>query len=592
MASNNRLDYLYGKLNKEVEYLQYKGENTQTAAVTVDNETNTIQVDVQKVPNAVTFILGSQILATYDGSISQTINLKTFDENLFVLNSQYTQDISQINSDILNNTQNISSNTDQINNLSQSIDNVNEKLDTFVSKQDTDIVQNVDINVEGDQAFMTLSTVNLQDNTLTPSQQAPTQIIPDATSTQSGLMPSSTVQAITDLQATVSQLQGKTTRLLYTAKTTPDADKINTFVTGLGYSSPFEGIAVVVDETFHIWHYYEGGTGWRDDGVDTVSNFTDTTPGIIKGSTQPGQIYANKDGTGSVVGWDNLQQSYVPNSTTIAGKPLTGNISLSPLTITQGSTQTTYDGSSNINLNISADGIQELVGTEDNPINFATDMEDDKLYQISGYFVMDMSSQRLIQCVYDSKFLVYKTAGISHTNYRYITILSAIINFTTNTLSPSIGNCSAWVETTGTLTNVSNATTPKSINGYTGAYKFSIYAPTTSGTSGQILQSNGTNNAPTWIDAQSITPNPIFETAAIDTTNWSTLSNNTPYTFTAEINIAASLSSNSIVELVNDQPALFATYGFAIGSISGQTATIYSIGQPSESITLKLGVTG
>ena len=59
------------------------------------------------------------------------------------------------------------------------------------------------------------------------------------------------------LKTKVGALEGKTTRLLYNAKTNPTAEEINAFVSGLGYTTPYEGIAVVIDETYHIWHYYE-----------------------------------------------------------------------------------------------------------------------------------------------------------------------------------------------------------------------------------------------------------------------------------------------------------------------------------------------
>ena len=83
-----------------------------------------------------------------------------------------------------------------------------------------------------------------------------------------------------------------------------------------------------------------------------------------------------------------------------------------------------------------------------------------------------------------------------------------------------------------------------------------------------------------------------IETATIQTTSWNTLSSQLPYQYSTNITLTTTLDTNSIVELINNQPVLFATYGFAIGSISGQVATIYSIGQPSESVTLTLGVTG
>ena len=43
------LDYIYGKLNQEVEKLKYKGKVTDTASVYVDNRNGTISVDVSGV---------------------------------------------------------------------------------------------------------------------------------------------------------------------------------------------------------------------------------------------------------------------------------------------------------------------------------------------------------------------------------------------------------------------------------------------------------------------------------------------------------------------------------------------------------------
>ena len=101
----------------------------------------------------------------------------------------------------------------------------------------------------------------------------------------------------------IDRLEGKTTRLLYAEKTNPTASEIGTFVDGLGYTSPYEGIAVVVASTYHIWHYYENDNiGWRDDGVDTITPFTNQLAGSILGSTDVGKISANQDGTGSVNG--------------------------------------------------------------------------------------------------------------------------------------------------------------------------------------------------------------------------------------------------------------------------------------------------
>ena len=130
--------------------------------------------------------------------------------------------------------------------------------------------------------------------------------LPLANQTNAGLMSPSDVKAIEDLNDRVESLEGTTRRLLYTDKENPTASEIETFVEGLGYEKPFSGISVVVENTLHIWHYYSNEESWKDDGVDTVTDFSNEHSGTIKGSLDVGKVYAENDGTGSVNGWSQL----------------------------------------------------------------------------------------------------------------------------------------------------------------------------------------------------------------------------------------------------------------------------------------------
>lgn len=123
-----------------------------------------------------------------------------------------------------------------------------------------------------------------------------------------------TTYTITNNEATISgivyQFAGLTVGDIITRAAT--ASNINAFAIMLGYTVPFRGLAVVVDGTYHIWHYYpneENGQviGWKDDGQDLVNQFTNSTAGIIQGSATDGKVFAENDGTGSVYGWDALK---------------------------------------------------------------------------------------------------------------------------------------------------------------------------------------------------------------------------------------------------------------------------------------------
>lgn len=163
-----------------------------------------------------------------------------------------------------------------------------------------------DISAEPDPDYLAIKETQI--NLSTQVEDSNTYVFDLADSGKSGLMSSQDVQTLNSLVERVSSIEGKTTRLLYSASQNPSASDINTFVTSLGYTSPFEGIAVVISGTYHIWHYYENNNiGWKDDGQDTVSDFTNSTAGIILGSATDGKVYAESNGTGSVYGWSDLK---------------------------------------------------------------------------------------------------------------------------------------------------------------------------------------------------------------------------------------------------------------------------------------------
>ena len=89
--------------------------------------------------------------------------------------------------------------------------------------------------------------------------------------------------------------------------------------------------------------------------------------------------------------------------------------------------------------------------------------------------------------------------------------------------------------------------------------------------------------------AQAVGTTETFTKAVAD---WSALASSSPYTYSTTVTLATTLSASSEVELINDQLVAFANYGFGILSISGQVATIASIGQPDSSITFKIKVRG
>lgn len=74
------MNYLYGKLNKELEYVKYSGEDTDTVNITVDNADNIIKADIVRTPKTLT--IHNNIYDSYDsfnGAYDTLIELPNYE---------------------------------------------------------------------------------------------------------------------------------------------------------------------------------------------------------------------------------------------------------------------------------------------------------------------------------------------------------------------------------------------------------------------------------------------------------------------------------------------------------------------------------
>jgi hypothetical protein len=74
------VNYLYGKLNKELEYVKYSGEDTDTVNITVDNTDNIIKADIVRTPKTLT--IHNNIYDSYDsfnGAYDTLIELPNYE---------------------------------------------------------------------------------------------------------------------------------------------------------------------------------------------------------------------------------------------------------------------------------------------------------------------------------------------------------------------------------------------------------------------------------------------------------------------------------------------------------------------------------
>ena len=210
--------------------------------------------------------------------------------------SDLDKPISNATQQAINNVKN------DVDNLSNSIDTIEINITDVDNKQNLDVITDISITGTGDNRYITSTTKNIKTQVVSTDNDQLTL----ASDTRAGLMSVSDYQQLRTNTSKIEQLENKTSRLIYDEKSNPTASDINNFAVSEGYEPPFAGLSVVVADTYHIWHYY-ANVGWKDDGLDIVQQFTNTTAGVIMGSDLDGKIYAETDGTGSVNGWGALK---------------------------------------------------------------------------------------------------------------------------------------------------------------------------------------------------------------------------------------------------------------------------------------------
>ena len=204
-------------------------------------------------------------------------------------------------------------------NIDNEVRNRESAIDTITTNLNNEIKRSTDVDNQHSADLSTLSN-NLQRETDRASQAE--ENLHTELTTQIGLEREARINADDTLSDRIERLEGKTTRLYYGEGTlsSPTATEIQTFVTNQEvnppYAPPYSGIAVVVyltdEKTYHIWHYYTNLAAWKDDGIDTVTTFTNTTKGIIQGSTSEGYISAD-NGLGKVNGFSELKEQVGSN---------------------------------------------------------------------------------------------------------------------------------------------------------------------------------------------------------------------------------------------------------------------------------------
>lgn len=132
--------------------------------------------------------------------------------------------------------------------------------------------------------------------------------LPVSSRLQAGVMNSATYATLDELGNRVTALESNTVTYLVTLPNdNPTQAEINSAYQTAYPTAPFppnDGTTVIDEGKKLFYRYVKNGNLWIKTTGFTISQWTNDTLGTVKGSTTPGQIQAETDGTGSLVGYD------------------------------------------------------------------------------------------------------------------------------------------------------------------------------------------------------------------------------------------------------------------------------------------------
>lgn len=239
---------------------------------------------------------------------------------------------------------------------------VEEAVDSAVQLDDIDQVLVTDIALD---PAVSTSTVKINESKINLADKATSSesiTLPVASTSQAGIMNSSTYTAVANNTSNINAILNGAVAIAGISASPTQTELTNKWTTETGIATLINRASIYDTTNDKVWTYYDNTSTWyaaSNTAQVTVNTFTNSSEGVIKGSTNSGQIFAESDGTGSVNGWDTLSGSVATNASNItllqgsvAGKQnvLTAgnNISISGDTIS--ATDTTYSAGTGLSL--------------------------------------------------------------------------------------------------------------------------------------------------------------------------------------------------------------------------------------------------
>lgn len=174
-----------------------------------------------------------------------------------------------------------------------------------------------DLNVDSNQSTSVVQLDADKVNLKTGAASTKNIPLPVASSAQAGVMNSATFDAISDNTNNINALMNGAVAVTGLGATPTQAELTTAWQNETGLSTLINRASIYDVTNNKVWTYYSNDTTWHESNNTsqvTINTFTNSSEGVIKGSTSVGQVFAESNGTGSVNGWDTLSAAVADNT--------------------------------------------------------------------------------------------------------------------------------------------------------------------------------------------------------------------------------------------------------------------------------------
>lgn len=207
---------------------------------------------------------------------------------------------------------------------------INTALSPVTTAIDKTVIQDIAMDPTASASTVTLNKTS--QNISSGVTSTGTVVLPVASNLQAGVINAATYATIQDNAAYINAILNGAVAISGLPANPTQAELTTAWTAATGINNVINGAKINDSDNSKVWTYYTNTLTWypaTNTSQVTVNTFTNSSAGIIKGSTATGQVFAESDGTGSVNGWDALNNTVAAkaDASSLASVATSGNYS-------------------------------------------------------------------------------------------------------------------------------------------------------------------------------------------------------------------------------------------------------------------------